>query len=48
MKPSHGAVISPLPVGTRIPGFLTMLITLVVYEGAFLSEIIRAGNTRVQ
>ena len=33
----------PLVIGTRIPGFLTMLITLVVYEGAFLSEIIRGG-----
>ena len=35
--------VGPLVVGTRIPGFLTMLITLVVYEGAFLSEIIRGG-----
>lgn len=33
----------PLIIGTRIPGFLTMLITLVLYEGAFLSEIVRAG-----
>ena len=35
--------VGPLVVGTRIPGFLTMLITLVIYEGCFLSEIIRAG-----
>ena len=35
--------VGPLVVGTRIPGFLTMLITLVVYEGCFLSEIIRGG-----
>jgi len=35
--------VGPLVVGTRIPGFLTMLITLVIYEGCFLSEIIRGG-----
>jgi polar amino acid transport system permease protein len=33
----------PLIIGTRIPGFVTMLVTLVLYEGAFLSEIVRAG-----
>src|SRR5215213_2112512 len=33
----------PLFIGTRIPGFVTMLVTLVLYEGAFLSEIVRAG-----
>lgn len=35
--------VAPLIIGARIPGFVTMLITLVIYEGAFLSEIIRAG-----
>src|SRR3712207_4774402 len=33
----------PLIIGTRIPGFVTMLVTLVLYEGAFLSEIVRGG-----
>ncbi|MBP7241827.1 amino acid ABC transporter permease [Amaricoccus sp.] len=33
----------PLLLGNRIPGFLAMLITLVIYEGCFLSEIIRGG-----
>lgn len=33
----------PLLLGNRIPGFVAMLVTLVIYEGAFLSEIIRAG-----
>ncbi len=35
--------VTPLIFGTRVPGFLTMLITLVIYEGCFLSEIIRGG-----
>jgi polar amino acid transport system permease protein len=33
----------PLLVGTNIPGFVTMLVTLVLYEAAFLSEVVRAG-----
>jgi polar amino acid transport system permease protein len=33
----------PLLVGTNIPGFVTMLVTLVIYEAAFLSEVVRAG-----
>jgi polar amino acid transport system permease protein len=33
----------PLLIGTSVPGFATMLCTLVIYEGAFLSEVVRAG-----
>jgi polar amino acid transport system permease protein len=33
----------PLLVGANIPGFVTMLVTLVIYEAAFLSEVVRAG-----
>lgn len=33
----------PLLIGHSVPGFATMLVTLVIYEGAFLSEIVRAG-----
>jgi polar amino acid transport system permease protein len=33
----------PLLIGANIPGFVTMLITLVIYEAAFLSEVVRAG-----
>ncbi len=33
----------PLLVGANIPGFVTMLVTLVLYEAAFLSEVVRAG-----
>lgn len=33
----------PLLTGADVPSFLTMLTTLVIYQGAFLSEIIRAG-----
>lgn len=33
----------PLLIGTSVPGFATMLCTLVLYEGAFLSEVVRAG-----
>ncbi len=33
----------PLLIGANVPGFLTMLVTLVIYEGCFLGEIIRAG-----
>ena len=33
----------PLLIGANVPGFLTMLVTLVLYEGAFLSEVVRGG-----
>ena len=33
----------PLLVGASVPGFETMLCTLVLYEGTFLSEVVRAG-----
>lgn len=33
----------PLLIGQSVPGFATMLCTLVLYEGAFLSEVVRAG-----
>ena len=33
----------PLLIGTNVPGFVAMVCTLVVYEAAFLSEIVRAG-----
>jgi polar amino acid transport system permease protein len=33
----------PVLIGANIPGFVTMLITLVIYEAAFLSEVVRAG-----
>jgi polar amino acid transport system permease protein len=33
----------PLLIGRIVPGFLAMVCTLVVYEAAFLSEIVRAG-----
>src|SRR5450631_1627405 len=33
----------PLLIGANVPGFATMLCTLVLYEGAFLSEVVRAG-----
>ena len=33
----------PLLIGHNVSGFMTMLVTLVVYEGAYLSEVIRAG-----
>jgi polar amino acid transport system permease protein len=35
----------PLLFGISVPGFATMLCTLVLYEGAFLSEVVRAGIT---
>jgi polar amino acid transport system permease protein len=35
----------PLLIGQSVPGFLTMVVTLVIYEGAFLSEVVRAGIT---
>jgi len=33
----------PLWTGADVPSFVTMLTTLVVYQGAFLSEVVRAG-----
>lgn len=33
----------PLLIGTTISGFTTMLVTVVLYEGAYLAEVIRAG-----
>jgi polar amino acid transport system permease protein len=33
----------PVLVGRPVSGFSTMLATLVIYEGAYLSEIVRAG-----
>ncbi|MDB5861533.1 MAG: amino acid transporter permease [Ramlibacter sp.] len=33
----------PLMIGRNVTGFTTMVCTLVIYEGAFLSEVVRAG-----
>jgi polar amino acid transport system permease protein len=33
----------PLLIGRTVPGFVAMVCTLVVYEAAFLSEVVRAG-----
>jgi len=33
----------PLLIGRNVSGFVTMLVTLVLYEGAFLAEVVRAG-----
>jgi polar amino acid transport system permease protein len=33
----------PTLIGHDVPGFVTMLCTLVVYEAAYLSEVVRAG-----
>lgn len=33
----------PLVLGMQVSGFATMVCTLVVYEGVFLSEVVRAG-----
>lgn len=33
----------PVLTGANVPGFVAMLVTLVVYQAAFLSEIVRAG-----
>lgn len=33
----------PILTGANVPSFVTMLTTLVVYQGAFLSEVVRAG-----
>jgi polar amino acid transport system permease protein len=33
----------PLLLGVQVSGFATMICTLVLYEGVFLSEVVRAG-----
>lgn len=33
----------PLLIGRTVSGFTTMLVTLVIYEAAYLAEVIRAG-----
>ncbi len=33
----------PLLIGRNVSGFTTMLVTLVLYEGAYLAEVVRAG-----
>lgn len=33
----------PVLIGRPITGFTTMVVTLVIYEGAYISEIVRAG-----
>lgn len=33
----------PLIIGTTVSGFTTMLVTLVIYQAAYLAEIVRAG-----
>jgi len=33
----------PLLIGHNVSGFVTMLCTLVLYEGAYLAEVVRAG-----
>ena len=38
-----GAVLVPLLIGHNITGFMTMLCTLVIYQSAYLCEIIRGG-----
>ncbi|APG88135.1 ABC transporter permease (plasmid) [Sinorhizobium americanum CCGM7] len=38
-----GYFLVPLATGANVPSFLTMLVTLVVYQGAFLSEVVRGG-----
>lgn len=33
----------PLLIGTNVSGFTTILITMVIYQGAYLAEIVRSG-----
>ena len=33
----------PLLIGHNVSGFVTMLVTLVIYEGCYLAEVVRAG-----
>ena len=37
----------PLWTGADVPSFVTMLTTLVIYQGAFMSEVVRAGSSLV-
>lgn len=37
----------PLITGYNISGFITMIVALVVYEGAYLGEVVRAGINAV-
>lgn len=37
--------IVPQILGRPVPGFTTMLVTLVIYQSAYLAEIVRAGLT---
>jgi len=37
----------PLLIGHSVSGFVTMLCTLVLYEGAYLAEVVRAGIASV-
>jgi polar amino acid transport system permease protein len=38
----------PVLIGRPVSGFATMLVTLVVYESAYLSEVVRAGIEGMQ
>jgi polar amino acid transport system permease protein len=38
-----GYFLVPLLTGASVPSFVTMLVTLVVYQGVFLSEVVRGG-----
>ncbi|HEX8046646.1 amino acid ABC transporter permease [Rhizobium sp.] len=38
-----GYFLVPLLTGADVPSFVTMLVTLVVYQGVFLSEVVRGG-----
>ena len=33
----------PLLIGHNVTGFITMLCTLIIYEGAYLADVVRAG-----
>lgn len=33
----------PVLIGRNVPGFVTMLVTLSIYQAAFISEIVRSG-----
>lgn len=38
-----GYFLVPLLTGADVPSFVTMLVTLVIYQGVFLSEVVRGG-----
>jgi len=38
-----GYFIVPVLLGGEVPSFITVLFTLVVYQGSFMSEVVRAG-----